>query len=157
MNNKGNIKTQIESQIKELSENKSRIQSGFNTLLLGMVNHIALKYTNTTVSKYHATIKQFFEDKPAEPLSLFIVHVYDNDEYRNKIKEGDEDFFMNQSISSENTDITSKIFEFKEYWKTFDSDTKKHIKKVMNSLVQRAETYICLLSDLSKLKKMLNN
>jgi hypothetical protein len=149
-------KEQINKKISELQENKTKLQMSFNSVSIAMINHLALKFPTSHFGVYKNSIKIFFEERPAEPITMFIKHVYANDVYRKKIKSGDDSFFMTQTYDGViNKTMTTKIFEFKELWKSFDDNNKQLAKQTMSSLIDRAELYLDILSDINYHKNLL--
>jgi hypothetical protein len=51
--------------------------------------------------------------------------------------------------------MTTKIFEFKELWKSFDNNNKLITKQTMLFLTEQAELYLDILSDINFHKKLL--
>jgi len=134
-------------------ERKNEIIKSFNNLILMMINHIANRYEKSYFAMYHNTIKMFINDRPSEPISQFIVHIYSNDDYRRQIKEENDLFFLGQNynhITSGDKYKISKMFEFKDLWKEMDNNMKGLVKSVMKLLINQAEMYIDVLSTINK-------
>lgn len=139
----------------EFIRQKTEVVVSFNNLSLQMANFIGNMYQNSHFAIYRQTIKVFFDNHPDEPIAIFIKYVYSNDEYRLKIKDGDETFFLDQSynhITSDNKDKISKMFEFKTLWLEFDLEMRSLIKNFMQLLVQQAERYIDIQYNINKFK-----
>jgi hypothetical protein len=149
-------KEQINKKISELQENKIKLQTSFNSTSLRMINHLASKFPGSHFGVYKTSIKIFFEEHPAEPITMFIKYIYANDVYRKKIKNGDDSFFMTQTYDGViDKTMTTKIFEFKELWKSFDNNNKLITKQTMLFLTEQAELYLDILSDINFHKKLL--
>lgn len=135
------------------TERKNEIIKSFNNLILMMINHIANRYEKSYFAMYHNTIKMFINDRPSEPISQFIVYVYSNDDYRRRIKEENDSFFLGQNynhITSGDKHKISKMFEFKDLWKEMDNNMRGLVKSVMKLLINQAEMYIDVLSTINK-------
>lgn len=149
-------KDNINKKIMELQIGKTELQKRFNDISIAMVNHLALKFPASHFGVYKNTIKVFIEERPAEPISMFIKYIYANDTYRKKIKSGDDSFFMTQTYDEVvDKSMTTKIFEFKELWRSFDDNNKRLAKQTMSALIDRAELYLNILSDINFHKKLL--
>lgn len=144
-------KTDISKNIIVLQEKKEQVYNSFNIVALTMINHLATVCPLSYCNKHKDTIALYFKMKPAEPIVLFINHVYMNDTYVKSIKNGDDGFFMAQNY--DDLEDNSKIFEFKELWKLLTVGSQNLVKKSMNMLVDRVETYINILSEINTLKK----
>ena len=85
---------------------------------------------------------------------LFLDKVYSYDEYRKKIKDGDERFFMEQTYDdAKNAGYETRIFEFKDIWLRMNTHTKKIVKESMAMLVCQCELYLDIISQINKLKE----
>lgn len=126
----------------------------FNLILEKMIN-TTIKYYGTELDelcKMESMIMQYIADYPEEPISNFLLHIYRNDQYRDCILRGDDDFFIEKEYDEEYSgsvmsyfnkeEYIRKIFQFKKIWKSIDNDTKNFIKKSMYCLVLISEKYI---------------
>ena len=120
----------------------------FNTVILGLVNFISNCVPSSFFGKHKTAIECFIEDKPAEPVAYFIQYIYANDEYRNRLKNMDDAFFIDQTfneIINDNSEYVKRLFYFKELWKSFDDDSKMLVKRSMKGLIKISENYINVL------------
>jgi len=139
-----------------LTKEKEEVNESFNKLCLSLSHYLAVKYENSHFAVFKDTIDEFIRLKPNEALKWFIEFIYDNDEVREKIKAGDEDFFMGQEYNENEFQVPAKkIFEFKNLWKSFDDKTKNIVKSTVKNMVVRVDYYCILNGQLSDAKKAL--
>ena len=68
-------------------------------LLYQAESHLASEFPkNRDINICHDVISDVAKKKPSEPISIFLVNIYANDEYRIPILESDENFFKNSKI-----------------------------------------------------------
>ena len=104
--------------------------------------------------KNNIMIKNFFKFKPNDVIVMFIYYVYSYDEFRQKIKLGDDEFFMKQTYNdAKNAGYEVRIFEFKDIWSKMSNNTKLIVKDSMGMLIDHCELYIDILSQINKMKK----
>lgn len=135
------------------NQNIETINIKFNKIFIVMVNYIATKDPSSFFGTYNQFILDYVKNDPTGPLTLFINNIYSNDEYRIKIKNGDDSFFMNQSfdIDKNNNALIKQIFDFKQLWLSLDDICKSYIKNIMLKLTIISESYINLLCDINNL------
>ena len=101
---------------------KHELEKLFNGIVKDMTLHIIEYYSDSQFNKYLMIIDNFFPDnnnnvvvanckksdkyahfvdkiidsEPQYPIYMFLLHVYSNDEYKKKIKKGDDSFFMDR-------------------------------------------------------------
>ena len=142
-----------ESQIDNLKNKKNDLIESFNKILLNMITHLGGEFKDSIFNKNKVLIKNFFKFKPGEIIILFLEKIYSYDEYRKKIKDGDERFFMQQTYDDAiNTGYETRIFEFKDIWLRMNAHTKKIVKESMAMLVDQCELYLDILSQINKIK-----
>jgi hypothetical protein len=127
---------------------EKKYETKFNTVILGLVNFISNCLPSSFFGKHKTAIECFIDDKPAEPVAYFIKYIYSNDEYRNRLKNMDDDFFIDQTfneIISDNSEYVKRLFYFKELWISFDDDSKMLVKRSMKGLIKISESYINIL------------
>ena len=122
--------------------NREEIRKEFIRKVLLLIKFVNNKYTKTELYTYRTTITDFIESRNEDTLRYFLKYVYLNNEYRDKIRNGDEQFFMNNSFNNLDNMITKRIFAFKEIWSTADNNTKTFIKKIMLSMIELCDEYI---------------
>lgn len=123
------------------------LENSFNKVITGMIEHLVTyyDYTDSNICKMKNMILESINNYPEEPISCFILNIYNNDEYRYYINNEDETFFLGETydnITDGDENMIMKIFEFKTLWKQLDNDTKNFIKKSMKTLVQISRVYI---------------
>ena len=149
---------QEKERLKKLQKTKTELSDNFNGIAMMMISHLASHFPDSYFGTYKMVIEGFFKLKPDEPIAKFTKHVYANDVFRRKIKEGDETFFMNQDFGETigTQGMSLKIFQFKELWVKSDDATKEIIKKLMLMMIERCETYISNLKSINTCKKIIN-
>jgi hypothetical protein len=76
------------------------------------------------------------------------------DDFRKKIKDGDDKFFMEQTYDdAKNKGYEIRIFEFKDIWIRMDDNSKRIVKESMKMMIDHAELYLDIVSKISKIKK----
>ena len=142
-----------ESQIDNLKNKKNDLIESFNKILLNMVTHLGNEFKDSIFHKNKTLIKNFFKFKPGEIIILFLDKVYSYDEYRKKIKDGNERFFMEQTYDdAKNAGYEARIFEFKDIWLRMNNHTKQIVKESMAMLVSQCDLYLDIVSQINKLK-----
>jgi hypothetical protein len=138
----------------DLKDKKNDVIESFNKIALNMVTHLGNEFKDSMFGKNKTIIKNFFKFKPNETIIMFLESVYSYDDFRKKIKEGDDKFFMQQSYNDAiNAGYETRIFEFKDIWLKMNKDTKKIVKESMAMLVEHCELYLDIISQINKLKK----
>ena len=141
------------SQIETLKTKKNDLIESFNKILLNMVTHLVNEFKDSIFCKNKTLIKNFFKFKPGEIIIIFLEKVYSYDEYRQKIKDGNERFFMEQTYDdAKNAGYETRIFEFKDIWLRMNSHTKQITKESMAMLIRQCELYLDIVSQINKLK-----
>jgi hypothetical protein len=145
------------NKMNELKEKKNDLIESFNKIALNMVTHLGNEFKDSIFGKSKTIIKNFFKFKPNETIIFFLESVYSYDDFRKKIKEGDERFFMEQSYEDAmNAGYEKRIFEFKDIWLRMNTQTKKIVKESMAMLIEHCELYLDIVSEINKLKKSEN-
>ena len=102
-----------ENQINNLKSKKNDLIESFNKIAINMITHLGNEFKDSIFSKNKTMLKNFFKFKPNDVIVMFIYYVYSYDEYRQKIKNGDEKFFMEQTYNdAKNAGYEIRIFEF---------------------------------------------
>ena len=142
-----------ETQINNLKNKKNDLVESFNKILLNMIKHLGNEFKDSIFHKNKTLINNFFKFKPGEIIILFLEKVYSYDEYRKKIKDGDERFFMEQTYDdAKNAGYETRIFEFKDIWLRMNAHTKQIVKESMAMLISQCELYLDIVSQINKLK-----
>ncbi len=122
--------------------------SKFNTVIMGMINHITDYYGDSNMIKMKIILENIINTAHDQPMTYFLMNVYMNDKYRSNILKQNDDFFLNENYDTLTENDNSKItqlFQFKDLWKQIDIDTKNFIKKSMIALVKISQKYILIL------------
>jgi hypothetical protein len=147
-----NIETQVIDKLKELKTKKHDIINKFNTIALNMSDIIGRKFPRSYFGTYKQTILLLFKEKPKEVIIFFMENIYVNDEYRLKIKKGDDAYFLKQNYEPSDATDTAQIFEFKDLWRSLDDNMKSMIKQTMKRMIDYVEEYVKVLSEISTIK-----
>jgi hypothetical protein len=115
----------------------AEIEKEFNELFVTFINDISRICPNSLISNNINIINKFITNEPTKVLDLFTKHVL---KYKNYIDKGDENFFLNHNYSDDFNDKNNfmKVFEFKNIWKTLNTENKENIILYMQ--------YLCGLS-----------
>jgi hypothetical protein len=141
------------TQIDNLKNKKNDLIESFNKILLNMIKHLGGEFKDSIFNKNKTLINNYFKFKPGEIIILFLDKVYSYDDYRKKIKDGDERFFMEQTYDdAKNAGYETRIFEFKDIWLRMNTHTKKIVKESMAMLICQCELYLDIVSQINKLK-----
>ncbi len=139
--------------ISDLKTKKNDLIESFNKISINMVTHLGLEFKDSIFGRNKTMIKNFFKFKPNEVIIMFLDNIYANDIYRKNIKDGNDNFFMNQSYEKMiNAGYESRIFEFKDIWGKMSNNTKLIVKDSMSMLVDHCELYLDILSQINKMK-----
>ena len=126
------------------------ILSDFNNTLTDLINNIADVCPDNLIADNKNLIKKVLsnKDNKTKAIDTFVAKVLI---YKPEIDEGNESFFLGKSYENDLTDIktesniTGKIFEFKNIWKGLSSDNKMFVIQYMQLLCMLAQTYFMLL------------
>ncbi len=97
------------------------------------------------IKKYNELVPGLIDVNPVEPISMFIDKVYSVDKFRRSIKEGNDEFFIDDShddITNGDQDKIKKMFQFKSCWKKLNIETQQTIKDIMKVLITLSAKYI---------------
>jgi hypothetical protein len=128
----------------------------FNKVLQWIINFIGSISPSSFFGEYGIALNGFIAMSPGEPIAYFIEYIYKNDEYRTKLKNMDDAYFINQNIENVASNniigatihiYIKKLFYFKELWISLDSMSKTMIKKAMRGLIIICKKYIDALFD----------
>jgi hypothetical protein len=117
----------------------------FNMVIMGMIQHITTYYSDSSMAGMELILSDIIDKMPQEPISVFLINIYKNDEYRLNILKENDKFFMEESyddFTGGDDERTTKLFQFKNLWKQIDQETKDFIKKSMMTLVKICQKYI---------------
>lgn len=141
-------------ELKDLKSKKNDLIESFNKIAINMIKHLGTHFKDSIFNKNKTMINNFFKFKPNDIIAYFVYYVYSYDEYRKKIKDGDERFFMEQTYDdAKSKGYEVRIFEFKDIWIRMDDNSKRIVKESMKMMVDHAELYLDIVSKISKIKK----
>lgn len=118
------------------------IVNDFNSLMYELATQIAQVCPTSFIANNIDILQHIAKTKPKKVIDIFVEHVL---KYKPQIDDGDETFFMNNTYSSEigtDSDLSSKVFEFKSIWKHLSNDNKDIVIKYMQYMCQLALSYI---------------
>ena len=154
-----NIKLVNEEEIK-LTESIENLADTFNTVLINISAMLRREYKNDIkLSLYHTFMETVIEKKKKEPISLFLIHIYKNDEFRENILKKNDDFFLNDDdkydkLIKGDLNKMKKLFEFKDYWGQMNEKLKEYIRNSCVTLINISEVYIKEKSDLNVINEI---
>src|ERR1700722_18726427 len=92
----------------------------FNAVSEGIGKRLLAEFpTNRDLVIYNQIVTGIIKKKPFEPISIFMVHIYANDTYREAILNGDEKFFRSsrhENLTSSDEDRIKAMFQFQSCW-----------------------------------------
>lgn len=117
-----------------------------NTVMKNMSQTISNAFPDDPMlSIYSDVMLNIINTKPNEPISLFILHVYKNDEYRKNIMAKNDNFFITneyKNIVGNDTKDMESMFIFKKCWGSLGEDMKELIRNFMITLVSTSKKYV---------------
>tara|TARA_Y200000002_G_C22605697_1_gene631508 strand:- start:593 stop:967 length:375 start_codon:yes stop_codon:yes gene_type:complete len=99
---------------------------------------LLLQISKFTGKKYYNKFKRVRKINSSLPIKLWIENGL---EYREKIMNKDETYFLEKSISKSNNSF-QKILEIKEIYKEIDDSSKKNLWLYLQALVILSEDYV---------------
>ena len=99
---------------------------------------LLLQLSKFTGKKYYTKFKRVRKINSSLPIKLWIENGL---EYRQKIMNKDETYFLEKSINKSNNSF-QEIFEIKEIYKEIDDRSKKNLWLYLQALVILSEDYI---------------
>ena len=99
---------------------------------------LLLQLSKFTGKKYYTKFKRVRKINSSLPIKLWIENGL---EYRQKIMNKDETYFLEKSINKSNNSF-QEIFEIKEIYKEIDDKSKKNLWLYLQALVILSEDYI---------------
>ena len=141
-------------EIKDLKSKKNDLIESFNNISINMITHLGKIFKDSIFYKNRVMLNNFFKFKPNDIIAYFVYYIYSDDNFRKKIKAGDDKFFMEQSYDqAKHQGYELRIFEFKDIWIRMDDSTKCIVKESMRMSIDHAELYLDIISKICKLKK----
>lgn len=121
--------------------NIQTIVKEFNEEALNFAIQMGQLLPNYPIAKNLDLVKSVMKLRPKFIIEQFVLHVL---KYKDQIDSNDENFFLENKFSDEtngDADIISKVFEFKDVWKSLSSKNKQGIFQVMQILCYYAQEY----------------
>jgi len=141
-------------ELKDLKSKKSDLIESFNKIAINMIIHLGNNFKDSLFCKNRIMLKNFFKFKPNDVIAYFVYYIYSYDDFRKKIRDGDDKFFMEQTYDdAKNKGYEVRIFEFKDIWIRMDDNSKRIVKESMKMMMDHAELYLDIVSKISKIKK----
>lgn len=130
--------------------NIDQLIDDFNSTLTDLIDNIASVCPDNIISDNRTIIKKMLsrQDTRTKVIDTFVAKVLI---YKPKIDEGNEEFFLGKSYDDDlqdvqdGTNLSGKIFEFKNIWKKLSIDNKSFVIQYMQLLCILAQNYFLLL------------
>lgn len=139
---------------KELMEEINNYTDMFNSVCKQIGSHLLSQVPkNRNIRIYNEAVCDIIKKKPSEPISIFVVKVYADDNYRNSILESNEEFFTkndHSDLAGDAKDSADIISQVKECWNELNKDSKFFIKEAFKTLVNLCDIYVEKKDDLNK-------
>jgi hypothetical protein len=90
---------------------------------------------------------------------MFLINIYNNDEYRINILDKNDDFFImnsHEDITNNDKIKIDTMFQFKKYWVVMPASLREYIKSALVCLVNVSKQYVELkgqIYDISQISK----
>ncbi len=132
-----------------MSTEISQIVNDFNDTLLSLVKNIASVCPDSIVGSNVKSIEKIIKRKDSltKIIDLFCIKVL---QYKDKIDDGDESFFMNKSYDEDLTDqdssALSHVLSLKSIWTVLKKENKEIVMMNMQILCELAQQYYELVS-----------
>tara|TARA_B100000686_G_C16218128_1_gene678796 strand:+ start:31 stop:507 length:477 start_codon:yes stop_codon:yes gene_type:complete len=111
----------------------------FNTLFNEFIDKIINKYPNASISEYKKAFTLLKIASPSTPANLFMAGCID---YKDEIKNRDEEFFINSNTVLDKINSFSIEIGINKYWKELTDTTKTAIWDYIQSLFLLGELII---------------
>jgi hypothetical protein len=128
-----------------MNNNLEQLLTDFNTLLLDLIQNIADVCPDSIVCIHKKTIERELKryENRTKFIDGFVGRVL---QYKSKIDEGDETFFMHKSYDDDVTpDLSHQVFEFKSIWSKLKKENKEFVIQYMQLLCELAQKYFVAL------------
>ena len=123
----------------------NEILSEFNKTIYDLAEQISITCPNSIIAHHKNDVKNIIQTHPTKIMEMFIFYVLPD---KDKIDEGDENYFINKSYS----DIVSdelpfqKVFEIKNIWFDLTTDNQNSVIQYMQCLCYHAQEYFMIFS-----------
>lgn len=149
------------NKVKEQSESKIEIcVSMCNTIMTDISQLVSSEFPNDrSLGTYAGVINNMIKTRPLEPISNFLIYVYKDDNYRNNILAGNDNFFLSNNHSkvlNGDQQKANMMFQFKTCWNEMTPTLQSYIKQSMMTLVRIAEQYILSKGAIMDINDMLS-
>jgi hypothetical protein len=142
---------------KELAHEIDEYVDMFNSVCKQIGNHLLSKFPkNRNIHIYNDVVCDIIKKKPAEPISIFVINIWANDEYKESIMESNEHFFMDndhEELTGSDKDSSDILSQVKSCWGDLNEESKFFIKEAFKTLINLCDAYVEKKDDLNKLKK----
>lgn len=143
----------------QFQKEMNNLASMFNAISEGIGKRLVAEFpANRDLVIYNQIVTGIIKKKPFEPISIFMVHIYGNDQYREAILNADEKFFRSsrhENLTSSDEDRIKAMFQFQSCWDKMSDELKKIVKTSMKKLVEISGDYILVKGDHSDMTNQL--
>lgn len=159
---KSDIKELEKMSLKLLNQTNEKLKECikmFNLLIIEITGLLVREFPkDQSLHTYSKVIEELILSQPTDLISLFVINIYANDQYRTYILDGNDKFFIShdhKSITGNEKNKIQMMFQFKSYWGSLNESNKTFIKGVMKTLIEISEVYIEKKDDGNKIAMIL--
>jgi hypothetical protein len=142
---------------KELNKDINDYVEMFNSVCNQIGAHLVAQVPkNRNIHIYNEAVGNIIKNKPSEPISVFVLKVYADTDYRESILNSNEHFFMQNDhteLAGDDKDSSNIITQVKSCWGELNKDSRFFIKEAFKTLIKICGKYIEAKDDLNQLKK----
>lgn len=133
----------------------------FNSLCIKIGEHLLSEFPkNMELFIYDDIVRKVIKKNHEEPISLFLIHVFQNKQYRQAIMDSDENFFKSNrhdNLTSSDEDRIKAMFQFKSCWNEMNDESKNYIKAAFKKMVELCDTYLNTKCDQNKIASVIRH
>lgn len=125
------------------------IINDFNEMMFDLANQLSMACPSSFIANNLDILKRIINSHPKKIIDIFVLYIL---KYKQRIDDGDDDFFINNDFSSEindigENDLVGKVFEFKTMWKQLTHTNRVAVKNYMQCLCQLSLEYTFALNN----------
>lgn len=128
-----------------------QLEDKFNKGMMGLTKFLSNLFPSSFFSEHQDTIKGIIKERPAEPIAYFIRYIYKIDEYREKLREMDGQYFHDIKFEEKHARLKDndikRMFDMKDMWNDLDNGGRHLVQKVMKRFVTLCDDYVIVLTD----------
>jgi hypothetical protein len=140
------------SEISQLTGEIEELKVGFNNIA-DQLAHVLIKIApNSSLATFEKEFNTLIRQKSNKLIDTFVIDVLLV--HKDKILAGDDTYFMGQefkNVTNGDSANISRVFEFKEIWKSLSPESKLSIKQYMKILTLTADKYLTSVMRLKEL------